>query len=112
MVSARLFAVPGAVLLGGAVLNEVTNFPVTLSQYILMVVVGLGGLCLAAFLVLSAAPGPLVEQAEHGDAQAPGRHDEAGIRPGLLRERQGQPGYQDDRPDDAEPVGRGEHATG
>jgi hypothetical protein len=50
--SARLFVVLGAVLIGGAVVNEVTNFPVTLSQYVLMVIVGLGGLCLGAFLVL------------------------------------------------------------
>ena len=49
---ARVFAVLGAALLGGAFVNEVTNFPVTLSQYVLMVLVGLGGLCLAAFLVI------------------------------------------------------------
>ena len=48
----KLFAVLGAVLLGGAFANEVTNIPVTLSQSVLMVIVGLGGLCLTAFLVL------------------------------------------------------------
>jgi len=50
---ARVFAVLGAVLIGGAVVNEITNVPVRLSQYVQMVIVGLGGLCLAAFLVLA-----------------------------------------------------------
>jgi hypothetical protein len=49
----RLLAVLGLVMLGGAVANEVTNFPVTLSQFVLMLIVGLGGVCLAAFLVLA-----------------------------------------------------------
>ena len=49
---ARVFAVLGAVLIGGALVNEVTNFPLTLSEYILMAAVGLGGLCLGLFLVL------------------------------------------------------------
>ena len=50
--SARLFAVLGMILIGGAFANEVTNFPVTLSRFVLTVIVGVGGLCLAAFLVL------------------------------------------------------------
>ena len=51
--SARVFAVLGALLIGGAVANEVTNFPIILSRYTLMAVVGLGGLCVAIFLVLA-----------------------------------------------------------
>ena len=50
--SAKLFAVLGAVLIGGAVANEVTNIPVRLPVIALMILVGLGGLCVAAFLVI------------------------------------------------------------
>ncbi len=50
--SAKVFAVLGAVLTGGVIVNEVTNFPISLPQTVQMVIVGLGGLCLALFLVL------------------------------------------------------------
>jgi len=119
MVGTRLLGLLGMALIGGAVANEVTNVPMTLSQYVLMLIVGLGGACLAAFLVIAeaarwggAVPGSLVEQEERGQAEAPTRQHEAGVEPGLARERQGQPDHQDDRPDDAEPAGGREHATG
>jgi len=119
MVGTRLLAVLGIALIGGAVANEVTNVPVTLSQYTLMAIVGFGGLCVAAFLVLAEferwgrdVPGPLIEQEERDQAEAPGQQHEAGVEPGLARERQGQPEHQDDRPDEAEPAGGVEHATG
>jgi len=50
--SARLLGMLGVALIAGAIANEVTNFPVTLSQLVLVLIVGLGGLCLAAFLVI------------------------------------------------------------
>ena len=55
---ARLFAVLGGVLLAGAIANEVTNIPVTLPQNVLMMIVGLGGLCLAVFLMLGETDRP------------------------------------------------------
>ena len=102
----------GMAQIGGAFANEVTNFPVTLSQYVLMLIIALGGACLAAFLVLNSVPGSLVEQEEPGQAQASDRQHEAGVEPSLARERQVQPDRGEDRPDDTEPASRGEHAIG
>ena len=53
--TARLLAVLGMLLIGGAVANEVTNVPITLSQYVLMLIVGLGGAYIAAFLAIAEA---------------------------------------------------------
>ena len=116
--SPRVFAVLGGVLIGGAAVNEITNFPVRLSTMAVMAIVAVGGLCLAAFLVLAqgesiwGVPGPLVEQEEDGQAQAPEAQHEAGVEPGLAREREGQPDHQGERPDDAEPASRGKHGRG
>ena len=99
-------------------MNEVTKVPITLSQYTLMAVVGLGGLCIAAFLVLTqgdsiwAVPGPLVEQEVDGEAQAADRQDEAGVGPGLARERQRQPDDHGDGRGDTEPSSLGKHGVG
>ncbi len=116
--SARLFAVLGAVLIGGAVVNEVTNFPVRLPTMAVMAIVAVGGLCLAVFLALAqgetiwAVPGPLVEQEVDGEAQAADRQDEAGVGPGLARERQRQPDDHGDGRGDTEPSSLGKHGVG
>ena len=80
-----MFAVIGGVLLGVGMLLGAFDV-VRVSQATVTIIVGLGGLCLAAFLVLGemeqgSAPGPLVEQEERGHARALGREDTPPERP-------------------------------
>ena len=116
---AKALAILGAVLIAGAILNERFNIPVMLPQMAVAAIIAVGGLCLAAFLVLGeierragAVPGPLVEQEGGSHAQAPDRQHEAGVEPRLPSERQGQPDDHGDGPDDAEPSRRGKHGRG
>ncbi len=48
----RGLLVLGLVLIGAAIVTEITNVPVALPAFGVALLVGLGGLCLAVFLVI------------------------------------------------------------
>ena len=50
--SAKVFAVLGAVLIAGGLVNEMYDIPVRLAQTTVAGILAVGGLCLAAFLAI------------------------------------------------------------